>query len=85
MKTKFNVGDIVYYLHGQKIIKDKVESFRTIDGKLIYKVKSNRWTFVEEEDDFNTKILFKNTKDLKIRKEENIREESENGFREYKI
>ena len=27
----------------------------------------------------------KNTKDLRIRKEENIREESENGFREYKI
>lgn len=27
----------------------------------------------------------KNTKELKIRKEENIREESENGFREYKI
>lgn len=27
----------------------------------------------------------KNTKDLIIRKEENIREESENGFREYKI
>ena len=26
-----------------------------------------------------------NTKDLRIRKEENIREESENGFREYKI
>ena len=26
-----------------------------------------------------------NTKDLKIRKEENIRKESENGFREYKI
>ncbi len=27
----------------------------------------------------------KNTKDLRIRKEENIREESGNGFREYKI
>ena len=27
----------------------------------------------------------KNTKELRIRKEENIREESENGFREYKI
>ena len=27
----------------------------------------------------------KNTKDLRIRKEENIREESQNGFREYKI
>ncbi len=27
----------------------------------------------------------KNTKDLRKRKEENIREESENGFREYKI
>ncbi len=27
----------------------------------------------------------KNTKDLRIRKVENIREESENGFREYKI
>ena len=27
----------------------------------------------------------KNTKDLRIRKEENIREENENGFREYKI
>lgn len=27
----------------------------------------------------------KNTKDLRIRKEENIREESKNGFREYKI
>ena len=27
----------------------------------------------------------KNTEDLRIRKEENIREESENGFREYKI
>ncbi len=27
----------------------------------------------------------KNTKDLRIRKEEKIREESENGFREYKI
>ena len=27
----------------------------------------------------------KNTKDLRIRKEENIRKESENGFREYKI
>lgn len=27
----------------------------------------------------------KNTKDLRIGKEENIREESENGFREYKI
>ena len=27
----------------------------------------------------------KNTKDLRIRKEENIREERENGFREYKI
>ena len=72
MKTKFNVGDIVYYLHGQKIIKDKVESFKTIDGKLIYKVKSNRWTFVEEEDDFNTKILFKNTKDLKKYIDNNI-------------
>lgn len=48
-KTKFNAGDIVYYLHGQKIIKDKVESFRTIDGKLIYKLESNEWTFVEEE------------------------------------
>ena len=72
MKTKFNVGDIVYYLHGQKIIKDKVESFRTIDGKLIYKVKSNRWTFVEEEDDFNTKILFKNTKDLRNYIDNNI-------------
>ena len=72
MKTKFNAEDIVYYLHGQKIIKDKVESFRTIDGKLIYKVKSNRWTFVEEEDDFNTKILFKNTKDLKKYIDNNI-------------
>lgn len=27
----------------------------------------------------------KNTKELRIRKEENIREERENGFREYKI
>lgn len=27
----------------------------------------------------------KNTKELRIRKEKNIREESENGFREYKI
>ena len=27
----------------------------------------------------------KNTKELRIRKEENIREENENGFREYKI
>lgn len=27
----------------------------------------------------------KNTKDLRIGKEENIREKSENGFREYKI
>lgn len=27
----------------------------------------------------------KNTKKLRIRKEENIREERENGFREYKI
>ena len=27
----------------------------------------------------------KNTKELRIKKEENIREESENGFREYKI
>ena len=27
----------------------------------------------------------KNTKELRIRKEENIREETENGFREYKI
>ena len=27
----------------------------------------------------------KNIKDIKIRKEENIREESENGFRQYKL
>ena len=27
----------------------------------------------------------KNTKELRIRKEENIREERENGFRKYKI
>ena len=72
MKTKFNVGDIVYYLHGQKIIKDKVESFMTIDGKLIYKITSNKWTFVEEKDDFNTNILFRNTKDLKKYLDNNI-------------
>lgn len=72
MKTKFNVGDIVYYLHGQKIIKDKIESFMTIDEKLIYKITSNKWTFVEERDDFNTNILFRNTKDLKKYLDNNI-------------
>lgn len=72
MKTKFNVGDIVYYLHGQKIVKDKVESFMTIDGKLIYKIKSNKWTFVEEKDEFNSNILFRNTKDLKKYLDNNI-------------
>ena len=72
MKTKFDVGEIVYYLHGQKIVKDKVESFRTMDGKLIYKIESNKWTFVEEKDNFNTNILFKNTKDLKKYLDNNI-------------
>lgn len=72
MKTKFNIGEIVYYIHGQKIIKDKVESFRTIDGKLIYKVTSNKWTFVEKKDDYNTNILFKNTRELKKYLDNNI-------------
>lgn len=72
MKTKFDVGEIVYYIHGQKIVKDKIESFRTMDGKLIYKIVSNKWTFVEEKDKFNTNILFKNTKDLKKYLDNNI-------------
>lgn len=72
MKTKFNVGDIVYYIHGQKIIEDKVESFKTIDDELIYKVKSNRWSFVEKKDKFNRNVLFKNIKELKKFLENNI-------------
>lgn len=72
MKTKFNVGDIVYYIHGQKIVEDKIESFIMIGDELIYKVKSNKWSFVEKQDKFNRKVIFKNIKELKKFLENNI-------------
>jgi hypothetical protein len=64
MRTRFNVNEIVYYIQGQRIIKAEIESFRTVDERLIYKLKNKNWSFVEKENEFNQTIIFKTIKEL---------------------